>query len=176
MEKARVEVKQGTIAVDEHSRTTRANIFAVGDCTSRAHWTPIAIASGRAFADTVFGNLPRTVSWECIPSALSSQPEAATVGLTEAEAREKFGESVRCYSSRFQPLFDSIAKPEQKTLVKLVVDSNSDRVLGAHMVGEYATEIIQCLGLAIRTGATKKDFDATIGIHPTAAEEFFTLH
>ncbi|WP_321162544.1 hypothetical protein [Nostoc sp. KVJ3] len=110
-----------------------------------------------------------------IPSALSSRPEAATVGLTEAKAREKFGESIRCYSQRFQPLFDTIAEPEQKTLIKLVVDSKSDRVLGAHMVGEYAAEIIQCLGLAIRTGITKKDFDATIGIHPSAAEEFFTL-
>jgi glutathione reductase (NADPH) len=175
LEKAGVQVKQGAIAVDEYSRTTQANIFAVGDCTDRPHWTPVAIATGRAFADTVFGNQPRTVNLECIPSALSSRPEAATVGLTEAKAREKFGESIRCYSQRFQPLFDAIAEPEQKTLIKLVVDSKSDRVLGAHMVGEYAAEIIQCLGLAIRTGITKKDFDATIGIHPSAAEEFFTL-
>ncbi|MEH1872102.1 glutathione-disulfide reductase [Nostoc sp.] len=175
LEKAGVQVKQGAIAVDEYSRTTQANIFAVGDCTNRPHWTPVAIATGRAFADTVFGNQPRTVNLECIPSALSSRPEAATVGLTEAKAREKFGESIRCYSQRFQPLFDTIAEPEQKTLIKLVVDSKSDRVLGAHMVGEYAGEIIQCLGLAIRTGITKKDFDVTIGIHPSAAEEFFTL-
>ncbi|WP_373530726.1 glutathione-disulfide reductase [Nostoc sp.] len=175
LEKAGVQVKQGAIAVDEYSRTTQANIFAVGDCTNRPHWTPVAIATGRAFADTVFGNQPRTVNLECIPSALSSRPEAATVGLTEAKAREKFGESIRCYSQRFQPLFDTIAEPEQKTLIKLVVDSKSDRVLGAHMVGEYAGEIIQCLGLAIRTGITKKDFDVTIGIHPSAAEEFFSL-
>lgn len=175
LEKAGVEVKQGAIAVDEYSCTSQTNIFAVGDCTNRPHWTPVAIASGRAFADTVFANQPRTVNFECIPSSLSSQPEAATVGLTEAEAREKFGESVRCYCSRFQPLFDSIAEPEQKTLIKLVVDGNSNRVLGVHMVGEYAAEIIQCLGIAIRTGVTKKDFDTTIGIHPSAAEEFFTL-
>lgn len=175
LEKAGVQVKQGAIPVDEYSCTNQSNIFAVGDCTNRPHWTPVAIATGRAFADTVFGNKPRTVNLECIPSALSSQPEAASVGLTEAEAREKFGKSIRCYSQRFQPLFDAIAEPEQKTLIKLVVDSKSDRVLGAHMVGEYATEIIQCLGLAIRTGITKKDFDATIGIHPSAAEEFFTL-
>lgn len=175
LEKVGVAVNRGAIAVDEYSYTNKANIYAVGDCTSRPHWTPVAIASGRAFADTVFGKQPRTVSFECIPSAVSSQPEAATVGLTEAEAREKFGEAVCCYSQRFQPLFDSIAEPEQKTLIKLVIDRNTDRVLGAHMVGEYAAEIIQCLGLAIRTGATKKDFDATIGIHPSAAEEFFTL-
>ncbi|MBW4629087.1 MAG: glutathione-disulfide reductase [Brasilonema octagenarum HA4186-MV1] len=175
LEKTSVEVKQGAIVVDECSRTTQTNIFAVGDCTSRPHWTPVAIATGRAFADTVFGHQPRTVNFECIPSALSSQPEAATVGLTEAEAREKFGESVRCYRSRFQPLFNSIAEPEEKTLIKLVVDGNTNEVLGAHMVGEYATEIIQCLGLAVRKGVTKKDFDATIGIHPSAAEEFFTL-
>ncbi|BDI20768.1 glutathione-disulfide reductase (plasmid) [Nostoc cf. commune SO-36] len=175
LEKAGVQVKQGAIPVDEYSCTNQSNIFAVGDCTNRPHWTPVAIATGRAFADTVFGNKPRTVNLECIPSALSSQPEAATVGLTEAEAREKFGESIRCYSQRFQPLFDTIAEPEQKTLIKLVVDSKSDRVIGAHMVGEYAAEIIQCLGLAIRTGITKKDFDATIGIHPSAAEEFFSL-
>ncbi len=176
LEKAGVEVKQGAIAVDEYSCTNQTNIFAVGDCTNRPHWTPVAIASGRAFADSVFGNVPRTVSFECIPSTVSSQPEAATVGLTEAQAQEKFGESIRCYTQKFQPLFDNIAEPEQKTLIKLVVDGNSDRVLGAHMVGEYAAEIIQSLGLAIRIGVTKKDFDATIGIHPTAAEEFFTLH
>lgn len=176
LEKAGVEVKQGAIAVDEYSCTNQPNIFAVGDCTNRPHWTPVAIASGRAFADSVFGNMPRKVSFECIPSTVSSQPEAATVGLTEAQAREKFGESIRCYTQKFQPLFDNIAECEQKTLIKLVVDGNSDQVLGAHMVGEYAAEIIQSLGLAIRIGVTKKDFDATIGIHPTAAEEFFTLH
>jgi glutathione reductase (NADPH) len=95
--------------------------------------------------------------------------------LTEAQARENLGEAVRCYCSRFQPLFDSIAEPEQKTLIKLVVDGNSDRVLGAHMVGEYAAEIIQCLGLALKKGVTKEDFNTMIGIHPSAAEEFFTL-
>ncbi|RUT01529.1 hypothetical protein DSM106972_066260 [Dulcicalothrix desertica PCC 7102] len=174
-EKAGIEVKQEAIAVDEYSCTSQRNIFAVGDCTNRPHWTPVAIASGRAFANTVFANQPRTVNLECIPLALSSLPEAATIGLTEAEAIDRYGESVRCYRSSFQPLFDSIAEPEHKILIKLVVDGNSNLVLGAHMVGEYAAEIIECLGLAIRKGATKKDFDTTIGIHPSAAEEFFTL-
>lgn len=174
LENAGVEVNQEAIAVDEYSCTNQANIFAIGDCTNRPHWTPVASATGRAFADTEFGNKHRIVSYDCIPSAVSSKPEAATVGLTEAQAREKFGESIQCYCQKFQPLFDSIAEPEQKSLVKLVVDSNSDKVLGVHMVGEYATEIIQCLALAVKTGVTKKDFDATIGIHPSAAEEFFT--
>lgn len=176
LENAGVKVNLGAIAIDEYSRTTQANIFAVGDCTNRPHWTPVAIASGRAFADTEFGNKPRTVSFDYIPAVVSDQPEAAIVGLTETQAREKFGESVRCYCRKFQPLFNSMANPEQKTLIKLVVDSNSDRVLGAHMVGEYAGEIIQCIGLALKTGVTKEDFDAMIGNHPSVAEEFFTLH
>ena len=110
-EKAGVKVKQEAIAVDEYSCISQTNIFAVEDCTNRPHWTPVAIASDRPFADTVLANQPLSVNFECIPLSLSSQPEAATVGLTEAEAREKFGESVRCYCSRFQPLFVSIAEP-----------------------------------------------------------------
>lgn len=176
LENAGVQVNLGAIAVDEYSRTTQSNIFAVGDCTNRPHWTPVAIASGRAFADSEFGNKPRTISYDYIPSVVSDQPEAATIGLTEAQAREKFGESIRCYCKKFQPLFNSMADPDEKNLIKLVVDSNSDRVLGAHMVGEYAGEIVQCIGLALKTGVTKKDFDAMIGIHPSVAEEFFTLH
>lgn len=175
LDNAGVEVNQEAITVDEYSRTNQENILAIGDCTNRPHWTPIASATGRAFADTEFGDKHRIISYDCIPSAVFSKPEAATVGLIEAQAREKFGESVRCYRQKFQPLFDSIAEPEQKFLVKLVVDGNSDRVLGAHMVGEYAAEIIQSIAVAIKTGVTKKDFDTTIGIHPSVAEEFFTL-
>jgi len=174
-DKAGVEVNIGAITVDTQSRTTQANIFAVGDCTNRPHWTPAAIAGGRAFADTEFGNKPRIVSYEYIPSAVSDLPDAATVGLTEATAREKFGEAIHCYSKKFQPLFNSMVELDQKVMLKLVVDSNSDRVLGAHMVGEYASEIIQAIGLAIRIGVSKKDFDTMIGTHPTIAEEFFSL-
>jgi glutathione reductase (NADPH) len=175
LEKADIKVTQGRIFVDEYNRTTQANIFAVGDCINRLNFTPVAIAQGRAFADTEFGNNPHTVCYECVPATVSSYPEAATVGLSEAQAREKFGNSVRCYHSKFRSLVHNLAKRDEKTLIKLVVDNHSDRVLGAHMVGEGAIEIIQCLALAIRKGATKKDFDTTIGIHPSVAEEFFTL-
>jgi glutathione reductase (NADPH) len=175
LEKAGVKVTQGRIVVDDYNRTTQANIFAVGDCINHINFTPVAIAQGRAFADTEFGNNPRTVCYKCVPATVSSHPEAATVGLSEAQAREQLGDSVRCYRSKFRPLLHSLAKRDEKTLIKLVVDSSSDRVLGAHMVGEGAIEIIQCLAIAVRLGATKKDFDATIGIHPSVAEEFFTL-
>ena len=175
LEKAGVKVTQGAVVVDEYNRTTQTNIFAVGDCTNQPNFTPVAIAQGRAFADTEFGNNPRTVSYEYVPLTVSSHPEAATVGLSEAQAIEKLGSSVQCYRSKFRPLLHSLPKRDEKTLIKLVVDSNSDQVLGAHMVGKEAVEIIQCLALALRLGATKKDFDATIGIHPSAAEEFFTL-
>lgn len=175
LEDVGVEVKQEAIVVDDYSRTTQANIFAIGDCTARPHWTPVAIAAGRAFADSEFGNHPRTISFEGIPYVLASTPEAATVGLTEAQAREKLGDSVQCYSKSFQPLFNLMADLDQKALLKLVVDSNSDRVLGAHMVGENADEVIQLIALAMKAGVTKHHFDNTIGIHPSIGEEFFTL-
>jgi len=163
------------IAVNEYSQTTQPNIFAVGDCTDRINLTPVAIAEGRAFADTEFGNNRRSMDNENVPSAVFSQPEAATVGMTEAQAREKLGEAVKCYRARFRPLFHNLTGQDEKTIIKLVVDGNTDKVLGAHMVGEYAAEIIQGVAIAVKMGATKKDFDATIGIHPTSAEEFVTL-
>jgi glutathione reductase (NADPH) len=176
LEKAGIQVNDGAIVVDDYNRTTQGNIFAVGDCINRINFTPVAIAQGRAFADTQFGNNSRTVCYEYVPSTVSSHPEAATVGLSEAEAREQLGDSVRCYCSKFRPLLHSLTNRDEKTLIKLVVDSRSDRVLGAHMVGEGAIEIIQCLALALRVGATKKHFDEAIGIHPSVAEEFLTLH
>ena len=175
LEKAGIQVNDGAIVVDDYNRTTQGNIFAVGDCINRINFTPVAIAQGRAFADTQFGNNSRTVCYEYVPSTVSSHPEAATVGLSEAEAREQLGDSVRCYCSKFRPLLHSLTNRDEKTLIKLVVDSRSDRVLGAHMVGEGAIDIIQCLALALRVGATKKHFDEAIGIHPSIAEEFLTL-
>lgn len=163
------------IAVNEYSQTTQPNIFAVGDCTDRINLTPVAIQEGRAFADTEFGNNRRIMSHECVPSAVFSQPEAATVGLTEAQARHQIGDGVKTYRARFRPLFHTLTGAEEKVLIKLVVDGNTERVLGAHMVGKGAAEIIQGVAIPVKMGATKKDFDATVGIHPTSAEEFVTL-
>lgn len=175
LDKAEVAVEQGMIAIDEYSRTSQPNIFAVGDCTPRPPWTPVATASGRAFAETEFGQNPQVANYKYVPAVVASQPEAATVGLSEAQARKQLEGSVRCYCKTFQSLFNGIAESDQETLLKLVVDSTSSQVLGAHMVGECAGEIIQMIALAMKAGITKEDFDTAIGIHPSVAEEFFTL-
>lgn len=176
LEKAGIQIQNGAILVDDKSRTTQPNIFAVGDCTDRPAWTPVAIATGRAFADTEFGQHLHTVSLDQVPYVISTIPEAATVGLTEAQARQQIGESVRAYTKNFQPLFNLRGESNQPTLLKLVVDERSRKVLGAQMVGESAAEIIQMIGLAITAGVTKAHFDQAIGIHPSLGEEFFSLH
>jgi len=163
------------IAVNEYSQTSQENIFAVGDVTDRANLTPVAIGEGRAFADTEFGNNRRPYYHTIIPTAVFSTPEAATVGLTEAEARDKLGDAVKIYRARFRPLYHSLTGHQERTMMKLVVDSRTDKVLGAHMVGENSAEIIQGVAIPITMGATKKDFDATVAIHPSAAEEFVTM-
>lgn len=175
LETVGIEAQEGTIAVDDYSRTTQAHIFAVGDCTPRPHWTPVAIAAGRAFAETEFGKTSQLVSYANIPYVVASEPEAATIGLTEAQATEQLGDAIRCYRKKFQPLFNLMGESKQEALLKLVVDGNSDQILGAHMVGEYAAEVIQMLAPAMKAGVTKQHFDSTIGIHPSIAEEFFTL-
>jgi glutathione reductase (NADPH) len=175
LENAGVEVTKGAIAVWQNSRTSQGNIFAVGDCTNRINLTPVAIAEGRAFADTEFGNNPRAISHKNVPSAVFSQPEAATVGLTEEEAKAQFGDSIKCYKAKFRPMFYSLTGADEKTTVKLVVESHTDRVLGVHLVGKDSAEMIQGIAIAVNMGATKKDFDATIGIHPSSAEEIVTL-
>ncbi|MBN3957704.1 glutathione-disulfide reductase [Nostoc sp. NMS8] len=163
------------IAVNEYSQTSQPNIFAVGDVTDRINLTPVAIGEGRAFADSEFGNNRREFSHATVPTAIFSSPEAATVGLTEAEAREKLGDAVKVFRTRFRPMYYSLTGKQEKTMMKLVVDSNTDKILGAHMVGEGAAEIIQGVAIAVKMGATKKDFDATVGIHPSSAEEFVTM-
>lgn len=176
LENTQVELVAGAIAVDDYSATAEPNIYAVGDCTDKVNLTPVAISEGRAFADTQFGGMSRTMSYENIPTAVFTTPEAATVGLTEAEAVEQYGEAgIQVYRSKFRPMYYTLPNIQTKTLMKLIVHKESDRVLGAHMVGDDAAEIIQGVAIALKTGATKANFDATVGIHPSAAEEFVTM-
>ena len=163
----------GEILVDETLTSSVPHVYAIGDVTDRLNLTPVATAEGHALADSLFGNNPRTVSLQNVPTAVFSIPPISTVGLSETEAAAK-GE-VKIFITRFTPMRHSITGRPRRTIMKLVVDAASDKVLGAHMLGEDAPEIVQGLAIAIHCGATKADFDRTIGIHPTAAEEFVTL-
>ncbi len=177
LENTKVEVSaEGVVAVDRYNRTAEDHIYAVGDCSSAVQLTPVAINEGRALADTVFGGKSRMMAYDNIPTAIFTTPEAATVGLTESDAIAQYGaERIKVYRSRFRPMYYTLAGKDEKTLMKLVVDQESDRVLGAHMVGDSAAEIIQGVAIALKMGATKANFDATVGIHPSAAEEFVTM-
>ncbi|HEX6956481.1 MAG TPA: glutathione-disulfide reductase [Ferrovibrio sp.] len=166
--------EEGAVVVDEYSQSSVPNIYAVGDVTNRMNLTPVAIREGHAFADTVFGGKSRRMVYENVPAAVFSQPSVGTVGLSEAEARKRFGE-VDVYRTVFRPMRATISGGEGRIMMKLVVDAKSDRVVGVHMVGHEAGEIIQGIAIALKAGATKADFDATVGIHPTAAEEFVTM-
>jgi glutathione reductase (NADPH) len=166
--------EEGAVKVDDWSRTSVPHIYAVGDVTNRINLTPVAIAEGHAFADTLFGGRPRRMDRRDVPSCIFSQPELGTVGLTEAEARERHAK-VDVYLTRFRPLKLTLTDLPERTLIKLVVDRATDRVVGCHMVGPHAGEIIQGLAVALKCGATKTQFDATMGIHPTSAEEFVQL-
>ncbi|MBR1194309.1 glutathione-disulfide reductase [Bradyrhizobium sp. AUGA SZCCT0160] len=166
--------KNGGIAVDAWSKTSTPNIYAIGDVTHRTNLTPVAIREGHAFADTVFGKRPVQVDHATIPTAVFSQPEVGTVGLTEAEARAQFSH-VDIYKTDFRPIKATMSGRDTRVLMKLVVDGTSDRVLGCHIVGEGAAEITQAVGIAVKMKATKADFDATIALHPTAAEELVTM-
>lgn len=176
LEHTKVKTHKGVIEVNAYSQTAEEHIYAVGDCTDRMNLTPVAINEGRAFADTVFGGISRTMSYENIPTAVFTTPQAATVGLTEADAKERYGEDLKVFYTRFRPMYYTLAgKEDEKTMMKLLVQSSTDKVVGAHMVGDHAAEIIQGVAIALKTGATKANFDATVGIHPTSAEEFVTL-
>jgi glutathione reductase (NADPH) len=164
----------GAIRVDADWRTSVPNIYAIGDVTDRIQLTPVAIAEGHALADALFNPSGRSVSYENVPSAVFSQPSIGTVGLTEAEARRRY-RAVDVYRSSFRPMKHTLSGRDEHGLMKLVVDRASQKVVGLHMVGPDAGEIVQGFAVAIQMGATKADFDATIGIHPTAAEEFVTM-
>jgi glutathione reductase (NADPH) len=164
----------GAIMVDDDHATSQPHIFAIGDVIDRVNLTPMATAVGHALADTLFGRKPRKASYENVPSAVFTSPPIGTVGLGEADAAARG--PVDIYLTRFTPMRHTISRREgRKTVMKLVVDQASQRILGAHMLGEDAAEIMQGIGIAVAMGATKQDFDRTIGIHPTAAEEFVTL-
>jgi glutathione reductase (NADPH) len=175
LENTDIKTHNGAIVVDKYSQTNVDNIYAVGDCTNNLQLTPVAINEGRALADTIYGNKPRVMAYDNIPTAIFTNPEAATVGLTEEEAREMHGDKIKIYRSTFRPMYYTLPDKQVKTMMKLVVDSQTDRVLGAHMVGDYSAEIIQGVAIAVKMGATKANFDATVGIHPSSAEEFVTM-
>ena len=164
----------GAVAVDGSSRASVPHIFAVGDVTGRSNLTPVAITEGAEVARTLFGDNPSVLDYSNIPTAVFSQPPLAYVGLTEAEARVDHP-NIDVYLSRFKPMKFTLSGRDENTVMKLVVDGDSDRVLGCHMVGMDAAEIMQGFGVALKAGATKAQFDATIGIHPSAAEEFVTM-
>jgi len=164
----------GAIVVDDNYRTNLDSVYAIGDVTDRVNLTPVALAEGMALVWHLYRDHERPVDYDYIPSAVFSQPNLATVGYTESEAREHFGELV-IYRSSFTPLKHTLSGNDEKTLMKLVVDKASDRVVGAHMVGPDAGETIQGLAIAMKAGATKALFDSTIGIHPTSAEEWVTM-
>ncbi|MBE9076774.1 glutathione-disulfide reductase [Romeria aff. gracilis LEGE 07310] len=176
LENTAVETNSGAIAVDEYNHTAESNIYAIGDCTDRINLTPVAINEGRVLADTVFGGLSRQMSYDNIPTAVFTTPEAATVGLIESEAMAQYGEdNITVYRSRFRPMYYTLPNKDERTLMKLIVHAETDKVLGAHMVGDGAAEIIQGVAIAVKMGATKANFDATVGIHPSSAEEFVTM-
>ncbi len=175
LEAAGVEVDaRGAIVVDEEMRTSAPSIYAVGDVIDRVALTPVALGEGMALARNLFGGASGRVDYRDIPSAVFSQPNIGVVGLTEAQARAQYGD-VTIFRSTFRPMKFTVSGRPERTLMKLVVDKASDRVVGVHMVGPDAGEIIQGLAVALKCGATKAQFDATIGIHPTAAEEFVTM-
>ncbi len=165
---------KGEIIVDSFSETTAKGIYAVGDVTDRVNLTPVALREGHAFADSVFGNKPTQVDHSLVPSAVFTTPELGTIGLSEAAARE-LGHEIDLYKSRFRPLKNTISGRNERMLMKLVVDRATDRVLGCHVLGPDAAEIVQMAAVALQLGARKVDFDATIALHPTVAEEMVTM-
>ena len=166
--------KNGAIVVDAQSRSNVASIYAVGDVTDRINLTPVAIREGQAFADSLFGGKPTAVDYDAVPSAVFTTPEIGTVGLTEEEAVARFAH-VEIFETSFRPMKATLSGRAEKVYMKVVVDGGSNRVLGVHILGQEASEMAQLVAIAVRMGARKSDFDATMALHPTMAEELVTL-
>jgi glutathione reductase (NADPH) len=175
LERAGVELgDKGQVKVDADNRSSVPSIFAIGDVTDRVQLTPVAIREGHAFADTFFGNKPTRVDYGCIPSAVFSHPPLAGVGLTEGEAKNRLG-PVRTYTSDFRAMKNVLAGRDERSLYKLVVDEATDEIVGVHMIGPDAPELLQVAAIAVKAKLTKADFDATIALHPTMAEELVLM-
>ena len=166
--------EKGAIRVDDENRSTCPSIFGVGDVTNRVQLTPVAVREGQAFADTFFGGKPTRLDYRCIPSAVFSHPPLAGVGMTEAQARNQLG-SIKSYTSDFRPMKNVLAGRNERALYKLIVDEANDRIVGAHMIGPDAPEILQIVAVAVKAGMTKVQFDECVAIHPTMAEELVLL-
>ena len=175
LEQAGVELgEKGQVKVDADNRSSVPSIFAVGDVTDRVQLTPVAIREGHAFADTFFGNKPHQVDYDCIPSAVFSHPPLAGVGLTEGQARNKLG-SVKTFTSDFRPMKNVLAGRNERSLYKLVMDGETDQIVGIHMIGPDAPELLQVAAIAVKAKLKKADFDATVALHPTMAEELVLM-
>jgi glutathione reductase (NADPH) len=161
------------VPVDAYSKTKVDSIYAVGDVTERAALTPVAIREGAAFVETVFKDNPTKPDHDLIPTAVFTQPEIGTVGMTEAEARD--GHDIEVYRESFKPMLHTLSGRDEKVLMKIIVDKADRKILGVHVVGHGAGELIQAVGIAVKMGATKEDFDATVAVHPTMAEELVTM-
>ena len=167
---------KGAIAADEYCVTGNDSVYAVGDVTDRVQLTPVAIAAGRRLADRLYGGMDgRHLDYELIPTVIFSHPPIGTVGLTEAQARAKYGDDVKIYTSGFIPMYYALGEKKQRSMMKLITAGSDEKVVGCHVIGDGADEMLQGFAVAMRMGATKSDFDDTVAIHPTSAEEFVTM-
>jgi glutathione reductase (NADPH) len=167
----------GTIPTDPYQTTNVPGIHAIGDVTERFHLTPVAIAAARRLADRLFGQQPeRRLSYENIPTVVFGHPPIGTVGLTEEQARSQYGNAIRIHQTRFRPMYHAFTHRQPETVMKLVCVDPEEKIVGCHLIGEGADEMLQGFAVAIRMGATKRDFDDTVAIHPTSAEELVTMH
>jgi glutathione reductase (NADPH) len=167
---------QGFVPTDKFQQTNIENIHALGDVTGRAALTPVAIAAGRRLADRLYGGMDgRHLDYQLIPTVIFSHPTIGTVGLTEVEARSEYGADIKVYRSEFTPMFYALSEAKKRTLMKLITAGQDERIVGIHLIGDGADEMLQGFAVALRMGATKKDFDDTVAIHPTSAEELVTM-